>query len=437
MAAGSATAHLDSMTIHVSELGTAAGLAAPRGFAALQALHLLVRSGRALAVATVVAAQATPAQQLALRDLPKPSHEIEDPFSFVSGAVEIKGGRLIVIDGLETQLFVIDFAKGTRTSLGRQGSGPGEYRIPAGVFRMRGDTIWALDAGQMRIAAFNPDLTPGTAFPFLMFDQQSSSALSAPFFNDDRGRLYAASMVIQGARTGAGTGSIQFPESVGVVRIDARDRVARSEIARIRFPVSGKPEMQVSGTSIKYKMAFPGLVASDLWAAFPDGRVAIVRGASYTVEFIGADGKRSAPTKVAYERIKVTDEDKKAEMDDAKRVAAEQLKAARKAMPANMTLAFELTPPAQWPNEYPALSGVAGLPAPDGTLWVKRAVPVRRGREQWDVIDRAGKLVARWQLPRKVTVVGLGEGFVYTVRTDEDDLRYLQRVPYQLAKPTP
>lgn len=424
------------MTKNVSELRTDIGAAGPRVFAALQALCLRVRPCGALAVATVVAAQAPPAQQLALRDLPKPSHEIEDPFSFVSGAVEIKGGRLIVIDGLETQLFVIDFAKGTRTSLGRQGSGPGEYRIPSGVFRMRGDTIWTLDAGQMRIAAFNPDLTPGTAFPFLMFDQQNSSALSAPFFNDDRGRLYAASMVIQGARTSTG-GSMQFPESVGVVRMDARDKTARSEIARVRFPVSGKPEMQVSGTSIKYKMAFPGLVASDVWAAFPDGRVVIVRGASYTVEFIGADGKHSAPTRVAYERIKVTDEDKKAEMDDAKRLAAEQLKAARKAMPANMTLAFELTPPAQWPNEYPALSGVAGLPAPNGTLWVKRAIPVRRGREQWDVIDRAGKLVARWQLPRKVTVVGLGEGFVYTVRTDEDDLRYLQRVPFQLPKPTP
>lgn len=413
----------------MSELCTATGPAVPRVFAPLRALRRLVRRCAALALAMSLAGQATPAQQLALRDLPKPSHEIEDPFSFVSGAVELKDGRLIVIDGLETQLFVVDFAKGTRTALGRQGSGPGEYRIPAGVFRIRGDTIWTLDAGQMRIAAFNPDLTPGAAFPFLMFDQQSSSALSAPFFNDGRGRLYAASMVIQGARTGAGAGSIQFPESVGVVRMDARDKTARSEIARIRYPVSGKPEMQVSGTSIKYTMAFPGLVASDAWAVFPDGRVAIVRGASYSVEFIAADGKRSAPSKVAYERFKVTDEDKKAEMEEAKRAAAEQQKAVRKVMPPNMTLSFELTPPAQWPNEYPAVSGVAGIPALDGGLWVKRAVPVRRGREQWDVIDRAGKLVARWQLPRKVTVVALGEGFVYTARTDEDDLRYLQRVP--------
>ena len=61
-------------------------------------------------------------------------------------------------------------------------------------------------------------------------------------------------------------------------------------------------------------------------------------------------------------------------------------------------------------------------------MWVKRATPIRAGREQWDVIDPAGKLVARWQLPVKVTLVAVGQNTVYTVRTDDDDLRYVQRV---------
>ena len=77
-------------------------------------------------------------------------------------------------------------------------------------------------------------------------------------------------------------------------------------------------------------------------------------------------------------------------------------------------------------NEYPALRG-RGLPRPTerlGQATIPFVVAASMGR-----IDRAGKLVARWQLPRKVTVAGMGEGFVYTVRTDEDDLRYLQRVP--------
>lgn len=384
-----------------------------------------------LALACTVAAGRAQAQTVPLRDLPRAAVEIEDPFSIVSGAIEVAGGRVIAIDGLETQLFVVDFAKGTRTALGRQGSGPGEYRIPAGIIRIRGDTVWAVDAGQMRIVVFNPDLTPGTAFPFLLFDQQTSSALSGPYFADGRGRIYANAMTLQGARSATG-GAMQFPDSVTLVRVDGRDKSARSELARIRLAVSGKPEMQVSGNNVKYKMAFPGLVAADIWGVFPDGRVAIVRGATYSVEFITPDGKRTPPSVIPYERIKVTEEDKKAEMAEAQRSLAEQQKAMRKVMPANVTMTFDLTAPEKWPNEYPPIAAGVALPAPDGNIWVKRAIPVRRAREQWDVIDRAGKLVARWQLPPKVSLVGVGAGVAYTSRTDEDDLRYLQRVP--LAK---
>jgi len=386
----------------------------------------LVRHTCALMLAA--AALAVPVRgQVPLRDLPKPTREIDEPFSLVSGATEFKTGQVIVADGVEGLLAVVDFTKGTRTPLGRQGGGPGEYRMPAGVFKLQGDTVWVLDAAQMRIVAFNPDLTPGTAFPFLTFDQQTGTALAAPFFNDRRGRLYASAMAIQAGRSG-GRASMQIPDTVGLVRLDPRDKAARTELTRVRFPTSGKPEMKQDGNAFKYTMAFPGLVASDPWTVFRDGRVAIVRGATYTVEYIGADGRRSSPTKIAYDRIRVTDADKKAEMDEAKRQMVEQGRAVQKMMPANFTISFELTPPEKWPNEYPSVSPLGAIAAPDGRLWVKRAVPVRLGREQWDVIDQAGKLVARWRLPLKVSLVAVGHGAVYTVRTDEDDLRYVQRV---------
>jgi len=389
----------------------------------------LVRRVTALTVVGALASRPGVAQQVAVRELPKPVREIADPFSLVSGAIEIRGGQLLAIDGADQQLFVIDFAKGSRTALGRQGSGPGEYRAPAGLFRLPGDTIWVLDAAQMRIAAFSPDLKPGTAFPFLLFDQQSSMALSGPYFADSRGRVYGSAMPIKAAQSGSGA-KLQIPDTVGVVRVDARDKDkgSRTEITRVRIRSTGTPEMQRSGNTLKYTMAFPGLVPSDVWTVFPDGRVAIVRGGPYTVEFIAADGKKSTPVSVPYERFKVTDDDKKAELVEAKREMGDQQKAVQKMMPANFSMTFELTAPDKWPNEYPAVGGFAIIPAADGKLWVKRAIPVRRGREQWDVIDRSGKLVARWQLPPKVTVVAAGDGVVYTVRTDEDDLRYVQKV---------
>lgn len=389
----------------------------------------LVRHASALMLVTSLAVKPSASQAPTVRELPKPVHEIDDPFSLVGAAIEIRGGQLLVADAAEQQLFIVDFTKGTRTALGRQGSGPGEYRAPAGLFRLNGDTIWVLDAAQMRIAAFGPDLKAGTAFPFLLFDQQSSMALSGPYFADAKGRVYGSAMPVKAAQSGSGA-KLQIPDTIGVVRLDPRDKdkKSRTEITRVRVRSTGTPEMQRSGNTLKYTLAFPGLIASDVWTVFPDGRVAIVRGGPYTVEFIAPDGKHSAPVAVPYERYKVSEEDKKAELEQAKREMAEQQKAVQKMMPANFTMTFELMPPEKWPNEYPAVGGFASIPASDGKLWVKRAIPVRRGREQWDVIDRAGRLVARWQLPPKVTVVAAGDGAVYTVRADEDDLRYIQKV---------
>jgi len=386
------------------------------------------RAARISALAAILVASPLVAQLPAVRDLPNATREIDDPFSLVTGALELKPGQVLVVDGTELEVALVNFSTGAKQPVGRQGSGPGEYRIPAGLFRLTGDTIWLVDAGQQRLVSFNPDLTPGTTVSLMFFDQSSMTAISVPFLSDRQGHLYASAMPVQIGRSGSGA-QVSIPDSVAVVRMDPRDANARTEIARVRFPTSGKPEVQMlSETSIKLTMAYPGLVASDPWTVFADGRVAIVRGATYAVEFISPSGTRSSPVRVPYEPIKVTDADRKAEMDSAQKQLRDQSKTMQKMMPPNVQMQFELLPPANWPDNYPAVAPLGLLAAPDGHLWVKRAVPVRVSREQWDVLDRTGKVVARWRLPAKITMVAVGDGVVYTVRTDEDDLRYIQQV---------
>lgn len=390
--------------------------------------NFAIRTSRAFALVTLFTAGPAFGQSVAVRDLPKPAREIEEPFSLISGAIEIKPSQVLAVDATEMEVALVDFTRGSRTTIGRQGSGPGEYRAPAGLFRVQGDTIWLLDAMLQRIVAFNPDLKPGTTFPLLMLDQSTMTVLTAPFFSDRKGRLYSSAMKIEAGVGGRGADmQMSLPDSVALVQFDPR-QPARTEVAKLRFPVSGKPQISRAGNAIKYTMAYPGLIASDPWTVFPDGRIAIVRGGPYTVEFISADGRKSAPVRIAYEPIKLTAADQKAEMDEARRQMAEQGKMAQKMLPAGFSMDFELLPPANWPANYPAVSPLGALAGSDGRLWVKRSTPFRVGREQWDVIDQAGKLVERWRLPAKTTLVAVGQGVVYTVRTDEDDLRYLQRV---------
>jgi hypothetical protein len=44
-----------------------------------------------------------------------------------------------------------------------------------------------------------------------------------------------------------------------------------------------------------------------------------------------------------------------------------------------------------------------------------------------DVIDSTGQVVLKVVLPKGSKLVGFGEGTVYLVRIDADDLQYLQR----------
>jgi hypothetical protein len=239
-----------------------------------------------IALALVFAVSASlHAQQVTPRDLPKPVKEIEDPFSMIAGALELKSGQVIMIDMAEMDLVLVDFTKGTRTILGRKGSGPGEYRAPQAMMVVPGDSLWVFDAGQMRFASWGPDMKAGATIPMMTFDQTTGTALTSPMVGDRKGRFYASSMKMEMGRSGGAGGrggnvQMSIPDSVGVVRVDPRNPETRTELARVKFPVSGKPEMkQLGERNLKYTLQFPGLVAADAWAVFPDGRVAIVRGA--------------------------------------------------------------------------------------------------------------------------------------------------------------
>jgi hypothetical protein len=72
--------------------------------------------------------------------------------------------------------------------------------------------------------------------------------------------------------------------------------------------------------------------------------------------------------------------------------------------------------------------GVANsvLGTPDGEVWVLRTRPAGDKVPSYDVFDGSGNLVRQVTLSPNTRVIGFGKGTVYAVRSDEDDLQYLQ-----------
>ena len=80
-------------------------------------------------------------------------------FSQIRGVRELRDGRLLVTDWTDEVLLVVDLRTGGVRQLGRKGSGPTEYRLPAALLPLPGDSTLLVDQGNERLAVIGPDLS--------------------------------------------------------------------------------------------------------------------------------------------------------------------------------------------------------------------------------------------------------------------------------------
>jgi hypothetical protein len=388
---------------------------------------------RSLALLTLTALMACTAADEAtdavtLTELPAVSTELAEPFSAIAGATELANGHVVVVDGSDAEVAVVDFAAARRDVLGKRGAGPGEYSAPVAVLRLPGDTLVVLDVaggggGSARIVRFNPDRSAGATGNMMLFNMTDTSVVQGTMFTGPGGEVYSTAV-----RLRIGPSGPVPADTMQIVRFALSATPEFTTLAQIRTPQTGDREQRIEGSAIKIRAPFPGLVTADAWTAFPDGRIAIIRGEGYTIEFRAPDGTVTAPVAIPYERIPVTVEDQEAEMAATRQQLADAMVMIRRTLPPGVTLDIEVVPPPSWPTEYPPIVALLAYPDPAGNVWVRRATRALVDREQWDVIGPTGQLTARWLLPPAVRLVAVGNGAVYTTRTDEDDLQYLQRV---------
>jgi len=271
-----------------------------------------------------------------------------------------------------------------------------------------------------------------------------------------------------------------IPDSTAILRVDLASRqvdtLAWVKVPKIKMDVQRDDNGRVSMTAI----ANP-LPTVDEFTVLSDGSVAFLRGRDYHVEWIRPDGTRETTPKIPFEWRRLSDEDKVAFLDSVKAARermAEQARArhpqpadtgarhgqaadtSRRAQNRDMLMggggpggmpgqvrvqiggpggggammgtgggaALNLVPASDLPDYQPVFFSGAVRADADGNLWV-RTIPTKSlpGGPVYHVINAAGQLVDRIQVPKDRSIVGFGAGGVVYLAATQGETTTLER----------
>jgi len=348
-----------------------------------------------------------------------------EAFSFLSGVREMNDGSIMAADPLSEVLLRVDIQAGTADTLGRVGEGPGEYKQPDQVFALPGDSTLLMDIGKTELAVVDPEGVIHSGMKMASMTDEGAFSIIVPRFVDAQGRLYF---------TGGGSMGEGPADSTEVSRYDRQTE----EIESIGFLWRPEPIVTRSGdnvTTMSIQMA-----GRDDWAVGPDGSLAIVRFDGYQVEWHFPDGRvvTGPPNEVGTQRI--TDEDKEAHLEQRSgsglMMTVSSSSDGRSEMGMSRGGGGMRMPETDlndfvWAEEYAPFRFNRSAVAPTGELWVERWLPPEEA-PTFDVFGRDGVKIGSVELPLDRQLLGWGttadgETAVYLVRTDEFDLKYLER----------
>jgi len=253
--------------------------------------------------------------------------------------------------------------------------------------------------------------------------------LGRPMASDAAGRLY-----FEGIPLVMGPNGPTGADSAPVIRYDRATRRADT-LAWLRLP-KGTAEVRTSGGGnnqlvmmrIGGNTPYP---ARDAWGVLPNGTVAVARVADYHLELYPPGGTvvRGAP--VPFSPVRVGEAEKREYREQVKNRQGVAIMRTEGSGGSRTQANASIPPfeePEQWPATKPAFPESGVLTSPAGEVWVLRHRAASDPVPTYDVFSAAGRLVRRAQFPPRTRVVGFGPaGVVYTVRSDEDDLQWLQR----------
>ena len=323
-----------------------------------------------------------------------------DEFSGTVIAVELRDGRIVVANQGTSEVRFYD-AKGARlNTVGRKGSGPGEFERIASLSVGTGDSLLVFDRSTRRLSVIAPT---GEIVRSAMIDLGQGNLA-----NTVVGVLPGGRILVSPARSG------REPTTSGLVRdsVDLRVVAADGSVTAVgRFPGS-EAVLEIkthNGEVISVNIAAVPFGRSSRFVA-ADSLVVVAPSDRYEFDLYGPSGRLQSRIRREYTPEPVTAADLAADLERAGLPNEEARARYRK---------FLATTPV--PKTKPAYDRV--LPGADGELWFRDYLgPDHRTRPgRWTVFDREGGWLTTVELPVGFEPTWIGPDRILGTWLDADD----------------
>ncbi len=407
------------------------------------------------AVAGTISAQ-QPASQppIPIRVTAPPSATSKETVGSVMGLKQLPDGRVLVNDYARRRLIVFDKTLSS-FSVVADSTGTGAKAYPRLAPRLfvpyLADTILFADVGAAVFLVIGPDGTIGrTMAPNRPVDVQGLLMIGGGVPGTDaQGRLLFRAPFEFGRRPPPRpAGAPPLPPATSDTIWIARANLDTRVVDTVGFVVLPYPPRSTGPTPANPNAPVttfvnPVLGALDDWAVLSDGSLAIVRGHDYHVDWLYADGTRASTPKMPFDWRRLTDEDKQAKIDSAKKIVdsvtaggGHYSSTPRPRLMADGRMVIDtvypevrFVPLKDIADYVPPIRSGALKPDLDGNLWILPTTSVQaKGGLLYDVVNKRGEIFERVQLPAGRDIAGFGRGgIVYLSKLEGPNEYYVER----------
>ncbi len=366
---------------------------------------------RLLCIASIAPALA--AQQIPTIRLARPDASHSHEFASITSLRALGDGRVLVTDGREQRVLVLDFTRDDARDVGRRGRGPLEFTNVGFVHPIGGDSSIMVDFLARRWVLFHRDTVVQTVPP----DHPALVATQGYFLAADAlGRV--ARRVDPTLRDGL---TIRTERDSSALVVFSRATGRADTVTMLRASKRQLTQRTNSDGRIVSSSTYPleRMPSEEDFVLFPDGAIAVARLSPFRVDWRLPDGRWVRGDSLPIAKIRVTARERRA--------FEERSGGGRPQVPAG----FPQPPAAEFPEFVPPFPMGQGLVrGPRGLLLVRRTKSADFPDMTYLVIDRASRVVGTFTLSSQERVVGASDRAIYISERDADDLVRLRVHPW-------